>query len=115
MTTWDVAVATTGIIVVIEFARRSAGMALPILAGIFIVYGFVGPHLPGVLFHRGYTFGEFTTFVYSLEGVFGITTAAAAQYIILFVTFAAFLQVSTVGDFFMALSFAVLGRTRGGQ
>src|SRR3546814_21074170 len=33
MTTWDVAVATTRIILVNEFARRSAGLALQLLAG----------------------------------------------------------------------------------
>lgn len=114
MTTWDVVIASVGIFIVIEFARRSAGLALPILAGIFLLYGFIGPWLPGMLFHRGYGFGEFTTFIYSMEGVFGITTAAAAQYIVLFVTFAAFLQVSKVGDLFMNLAFAAMGRTRGG-
>jgi TRAP transporter 4TM/12TM fusion protein len=114
MTTWDVIIATVGIFIVIEFARRSAGLALPILASVFLLYGIIGPWLPGVLFHRGYGFGEFTTFVYSMEGVFGITTAAAAQYIVLFVTFAAFLQVSKVGDLFMNLAFAAVGRTRGG-
>lgn len=114
MTTWDVIIATLGIFVVIEFARRSAGLALPILAMVFLLYALVGPWLPGVLFHRGYEFGEFTTFLYSMEGVFGITTAAAAQYIVLFVTFAAFLQVSKVGDLFMNLAFALMGRARGG-
>lgn len=114
MTTWDVIIATAGIFIVIEFARRSAGLALPILALVFLFYGVVGPWLPGVLYHRGYGFGEFTTFVYSMEGVFGITTAAAAQYIVLFVTFAAFLQVSKVGDLFMNLAFAAMGRSRGG-
>ncbi|WP_011582934.1 MULTISPECIES: TRAP transporter permease [Chelativorans] len=114
MTTTDVLVATAGIVVVIEFTRRTSGLALPILAGIFILYGFVGPWLPGVLFHRGYSFGEFTTFVYSMEGIFGITTAAAALYIVLFVLFAAFLQVSKVGDFFMNLAFGAFGWLRGG-
>ncbi|MFC3628330.1 TRAP transporter permease [Paracoccus angustae] len=114
MTATDVVLATAGIVVVIEFARRTAGLALPILAGIFILYGFVGPWLPGVLFHRGYGFGEFTTFVYSMEGIFGITTAAAALYIVLFVLFAAFLQVSKVGDFFMNLAFGAFGQLRGG-
>ncbi|PMR74027.1 TRAP transporter permease [Billgrantia endophytica] len=114
MTTWDVIIATVGIFIVIEFARRSAGLALPILAMVFLLYGIIGPWLPGVLFHRGFGFGEFTTFVYSMEGVFGITTAAAAQYIVLFVTFAAFLQVSKVGDLFMNLAFAAMGRARGG-
>ncbi|MWP38514.1 TRAP transporter fused permease subunit [Rhodobacter sphaeroides] len=114
MTTTDVVVATLGIVAVIEFARRTSGLALPILAGLFILYGFCGPWLPGVLYHRGYGFGEFTTFVYSMEGIFGITTAAAALYIVLFVLFAAFLQVSKVGDFFMNLAFGAFGRLRGG-
>lgn len=114
MTPTDVVVATAGIIVVIEFARRTSGLALPVLAGIFILYGFIGPWLPGVLFHRGYSFGEFTTFVYSMEGIFGITTAAAALYIVLFVLFASFLQVSKVGDFFMNLAFGAFGGLRGG-
>ncbi|MCB1619159.1 MAG: TRAP transporter permease [Thiothrix sp.] len=114
MTTPDVVVATLGIIVVIEFTRRSAGLALPILAGLFVIYGFVGPWLPGVLYHRGFGFGEFTTFVYSMEGIFGITTAAAALYIVLFVTFAAFLQVSKVGDYFMDIAFSAFGGLRGG-
>ncbi|MDP0926600.1 TRAP transporter fused permease subunit [Paracoccus onubensis] len=99
---------------VIEFTRRTSGLVLPILAGIFILYGFIGPWLPGVLFHRGYGFGEFTTFVYSMEGIFGITTAAAALYIVLFVLFAAFLQVSKVGDFFMNLAFGAFWGLRGG-
>ncbi|MCA0850603.1 TRAP transporter permease [Salipiger thiooxidans] len=113
-TPWDVAVAVAGILIVIEFTRRTAGLALPVLASIFMVYGFVGPWLPGVLYHRGFELGEFSTFVYSMEGVFGIATAAAAKYIVLFVLFAAFLQVSKVGDFFMNLAFACFGRMRGG-
>ncbi len=114
MTPTDVVVATAGIVVVIEFTRRTAGLALPVLASIFVLYGFIGPWLPGVLYHRGYGFGEFTTFVYSMEGIFGITTAAAALYIVLFVLFAAFLQVSQVGDFFMNLAFGAFGQLRGG-
>ena len=74
----------------------------------------MGPWLPGVLYHRGFGVDEFSTFVYSMEGVFGIATAAAAKYIVLFVLFAAFLQVSKVGDFFMNLAFACFGRMRGG-
>ncbi|UMA66845.1 TRAP transporter permease (plasmid) [Roseivivax marinus] len=114
MTTPDIIVATLGIIVVIEFTRRSSGLALPVLAAVFMAYGFIGPWLPGILYHRGFGLGEFTTFVYSMEGVFGIATAAAALYIVLFVTFAAFLQASGVGEYFMNLAFAAFGRMRGG-
>ena len=110
----DVLISVVGILIVMEFTRRTAGIALPVLALIFMLYGFVGPLLPGVLYHRGFGVDEFTTFVYSMEGIFGIATAAAAKYIVLFVLFAAFLQVSKVGDFFMKLAFACFGRMRGG-
>jgi TRAP transporter 4TM/12TM fusion protein len=70
--------------------------------------------MPWVLHHRGFAAIDFFSFVYSLEGIFGVTTAASSQYIVLFVAFASFLQISKVGDYFMDLSFALFGWLRGG-
>lgn len=114
MTTADIIVAVVGLLVVLEITRRSSGLALPILAGIFMIYCFAGPVLPGVLQHRGYDLGSVATYLYSMDGVFGIATAAAAQYIVLFVVFAAFLQVSGAGAFFMNFAFGAMGWARGG-
>tara|TARA_R110001583_G_scaffold173298_4_gene327320 strand:- start:2614 stop:4827 length:2214 start_codon:yes stop_codon:yes gene_type:complete len=114
MTTADVVVAIIGILVVLEITRRSSGLALPILASIFMLYCFAGPILPGVLSHRGYDLGSVASYLYSMDGVFGIATAAAAQYIVLFVVFAAFLQVSGAGAFFMNFAFGAMGWARGG-
>jgi TRAP transporter 4TM/12TM fusion protein len=113
-TTHDVIVAIMGLAVVLELTRRTLGWALPILALVFIAYGFLGPYLPGVLQHRGYSFERLFTYVYSLNGVFGVTTQVSATYILLFVVFAAFLQVSGVGDYFIRFAFALAGRARGG-
>jgi TRAP transporter 4TM/12TM fusion protein len=110
----DVVVGTVGTLLVLDLTRRSAGLALPIIAVVFLLYCVVGPWMPGVLHHKGFDLSMLFAFVYSMEGVFGPTTAVSSTYIILFITFAAFLQVSRVGNYFIDFSFALAGRRRGG-
>lgn len=110
----DVVVGTVGTLLVLDLTRRSAGLALPIIAVVFLLYCVVGPWMPGVLYHKGFDLSMLFAFVYSMEGVFGPTTAVSSTYIILFITFAAFLQVSRVGNYFIDFSFALAGRRRGG-
>lgn len=113
-TTGDVMVGVVGTFLILEFTRRTSGLALPIIAGIFIIYCFVGPWMPGVLEHKGFAVDRFFTYIYSEYGVFGVTTQVSSSYIILFVTFAAFLQVSKVGDYINDLCNALFGWARGG-
>jgi TRAP transporter 4TM/12TM fusion protein len=113
-TTGDVIVGFCGTLLVLEFARRTSGLALPIIASIFILYCFVGQWMPGVLQHKGFEIPRFFTYIYSEYGIFGVTTQVSSSYIILFVTFAAFLQVSRVGDYINDLCNALFGWARGG-
>ena len=113
-TPWDVVVGFAGTLLVLEFGRRTSGLALVMIAGAFLLYTFVGPWMPGVLQHRGYAFGHIFTYMYSEYGMFGVTTQVSSSYIILFVTFAAFLQVSKVGDYINDLCNALFGWARGG-
>lgn len=113
-TTGDFIVGLVGTLLVLEITRRSAGLALPIISVIFILYCFVGPWLPGVLAHSGYTPEFFFSYVYSMEGVFGPTTAVSATYIVLFIAFSAFLDVSKVGGYFINFAFSIAGGLRGG-
>ena len=110
----DIIVGVVGTMLVLEFARRAAGLALPIIAGIFILYSFVGEWMPGVLRHKGFAPDRFFTYIYSEYGIFGVTTAVSSSYIILFVCFAAFLKVSRVGDYINDLCNAAFGWARGG-
>ncbi len=110
----DVWVGLIGTLIVLEFSRRTAGLALPIIAGLFILYVFVGPWLPGVLNHRGFEWGRFFAYIYSDLGIFGTTTEASSNFIVLFVAFGAFLQVSKVGDYFNDLALSLFGHLRGG-
>ncbi|ABM61153.1 TRAP transporter permease [Halorhodospira halophila] len=107
-------ISAAGVLLILELTRRIAGLALVIITGVFLVYSFVGPWLPGFLEHRGYSFTRFFTYLYTDSGILGPTTAVSSTYIILFITFAAFLQVSRVGDYFVNFAFAVAGWARGG-
>lgn len=110
----DVVVGVVGTLLVLELARRTTGLALPIIAGIFILYCFVGPWMPGVLAHKGFAIDRFFTYIYSEYGIFGVTTQVSSSYIILFVTFGAFLTVSRVGDYINDTCNALFGWARGG-
>src|SRR5699024_6923789 len=113
-TNLDFYVAFAGLLLVLELTRRTSGWMLPGLAFVFILYVFAGPYLPGILNHAGYSIERFTTYVYGLDGVFGVTTDVSSKYIILFIIFGAFLQMSGVGQYFINVAFSVAGGLRGG-
>jgi len=110
----DMWAALVGVVLILELTRRMAGLALVIITSIFIIYSFVGPWLPGILYHRGYSMTRFFTYIFTDQGILGPTTAISSTYIILFVAFAAFLQASRVGEYFVNFAFAVAGNRRGG-
>ena len=112
--TADFYAALVGVILILELTRRVAGLALVIIAGVFIAYSFVGPWLPGFLTHRGYTAERFFTYIFTDQGILGDPIAVSSTYIILFIVFAAFLQASRVGDYFVNFAFAAAGNMRGG-
>ncbi|MFT6931919.1 MAG: TRAP transporter 4TM/12TM fusion protein [Paracoccaceae bacterium] len=106
--------AVAGTALIMELTRRVAGLALIIIAGVFLVYVFTGDQLPGFLNAPNISWQRFFSQVYTDAGILGPTTAVSSTYIILFIIFAAFLQASKVGDYFVNFAFAVAGRSRGG-
>jgi TRAP-type uncharacterized transport system fused permease subunit len=103
-----------GILIVLEFARRTAGLAMPIIAGVFIAYIFVGPWMPGILYHRGVPFGR-RCLLFNNNGVLGTIVQVSSTFIIMFVTFAAFLQASARGRLLQRARHGLVGWARGGQ
>jgi TRAP transporter 4TM/12TM fusion protein len=107
--------ATAGSALILELTRRVAGLALVVITAIFLAYTFTAHLLPGILaVQTAYTWQRFFGHVYSDAGILGPTTAVSSTYIILFIIFAAFLQASKVGDYFVNFAFAAAGRARGG-
>lgn len=113
-TTGDLICGVVGTLVVLEFTRRTSGLILPLIALIFVSYAFAGQWLPGILRNSGYDPANFFSFLYSQDAIFGVTVAASSRYIIIFVAFAAFLQSSGAGDYFMRVAMSLFGGLRGG-
>jgi TRAP transporter 4TM/12TM fusion protein len=113
--TWgDLVVGVAGTLLVLEFSRRTAGLALTLIASTFLLYAFLGPWLPGVLYHKGYDPGFVATYIFSDQGIFGVTLEVSSTFIIMFTAFAAFLTASKAGDYFNELAVALVGWARGG-
>ncbi len=110
----DLVAGGVGMLLVLEFARRTAGFVMPMIAVIFIAYCFVGPWMPGILYHRGIEWDQAVVELFGNNGVLGTIIQVSASFIILFVTFAAFLQTSKAGDYFNDFALALVGRARGG-
>ncbi|SMX26596.1 Sialic acid TRAP transporter permease protein SiaT [Pelagimonas phthalicica] len=110
----DMWASITGVMLIIELTRRLAGMALVIIVGIFVAYAFLGPWLPGIFQHRGYDAKRFFSYIFTDNGILSAPIAISSTYIILFVVFAAFLQTTRVGEYFVNLAFAAAGHKRGG-
>jgi TRAP transporter 4TM/12TM fusion protein len=113
-TTWDFVFSIMFVAAVWEMARRATGLPLAILTAVFILYGYFGSSMPGLFYHRGYSWDRIFTFLFSLEGILGLPIQASAHYIYLFVLFGAFVDASGAGRFFVDFSRCIAGRYRGG-
>ena len=100
---------------VLEATRKMTGPALPIVTFIFLIYGVVGPYLPGFLTHGGYSLESIVDINYfGTDGTFGIPLGASASYIALFIFFGAFLAKSGLGDLLMDIAMGLAGDKKGG-
>lgn len=110
----DVFVGLVTIILTLEVTRRATGWALPIVAGLSLLYGIWGNYLPGILWHKGYSLTRVVSYVFSLEGIYTLPLAVSATYVFLFILFGAVLQASGTGKFFIDFAWAAAGWARGG-
>ncbi len=114
----DMVVGLVAIGLVIDAARRVTGWGLPILAAIFLFYGFYAKlSLYSVLSEpivMATCRQVVSHLVYITEGLLGTAIAVSASYIILFILFGAFLVKSGLGQLFNDLALAIAGPSRGG-
>ena len=110
----DVVMGTLAIVVSIEMCRRMLGWVLPILGLMFFAYDLFGSYFPERIMHKGFSYNEVVNFTYSNDGVFGVIANVYASYVLLFILFGVFLEMTKVGDVFVNLAFALVGRLRGG-
>lgn len=95
--------------------RRVLGWPIVAIALVFLIYAFVGPYLPGILFHTGLDFEDLSSYlVWTTEGIFGMPLGVSATFVALFILFGVLLEETGAGKFFIDLAYAVAGRMRGG-
>jgi TRAP transporter 4TM/12TM fusion protein len=114
----DVALGIVTIVLVLEAARRTVGLILPLSAVAFLAYGYYGPLLDriglSIIGHRGYPVDRLVATLYmTLEGIFGVPLDVAATYIVLFVIYGAILEHGGAGRFFVDWTLAAVGRSGG--
>lgn len=111
----DLLVGFVLIVLVLEVTRRICGMPMVVVGLMFLVYAFVGPYLPSLLAHKGYSFKQvIEQTVFTHEGIWGAPLAVSASFIVMFVIFGAILEKSGAGKFFIDIAFALTGRSRSG-
>jgi len=111
----DLVVGIILIVLLLEATRRTIGPALSIIAIVFTLYAFLGPHMPDVFAFRGVSLRKyFSNITLSTEGVYGIPLGVSASIVYLFVLLGALLDKAGAGKFFTDLSLSILGRFKGG-
>jgi TRAP transporter 4TM/12TM fusion protein len=100
---------------VLEAARRTMGVFLPLLAMATVLYGIFGPYLPGDLAHRGYSVPRVVAHLYKgTEGIYGIPVGVVATFVFHFVLFGIMAQLTGLGQLFVNLATIAAGRFAGG-
>ncbi|KIZ36375.1 MULTISPECIES: TRAP transporter permease [Rhodopseudomonas] len=111
----DLAVGTLLAVLIFEGTRRLMGPALPLMAGVCLVYWFFGQYLPAPLNHRGYGYDQVVTQLsFGTEGFYGVPIYVSATYIFLFILFGSFLERAGMIQLFTDVSLGLFGGTRGG-
>jgi len=106
----DLVVGWILILLVLEVTRRATGWVMPVVAGLFMLYGFFGEYLPKPWQHQGYDSTRLIPHLtITLDGIFGTAVDVSASLIILFTIYGAILQASGAGKFFVDFSFALTG------
>ncbi|MEI8268238.1 MAG: TRAP transporter permease [Betaproteobacteria bacterium] len=111
----DLMFGVIAIAMVLEAARRTMGIFLPLLAVATVLYGIFGPYLPGDLAHRGYSVPRVVAHLYKgTEGIYGIPVGVVATFVFHFVLFGIMAQLTGLGQLFVNLATIAAGRYSGG-
>ena len=113
---WEITIAVVGILATLELCRRSVGIPILCVAGVFIVYA-----LYYYLFTKNLGFARAVRNVsislfYKVQGggVLGTPVQVCSNFIIVFIIFGAFLERTGISQFFIDMANSLVGRFSGG-
>jgi TRAP transporter 4TM/12TM fusion protein len=103
------------IILSLELARRAVGNVIPIIGILLLIYAYFGPYFPLGLGHSGFSLSRIAEYLFlTSDGILGMICNIFASYILIFVIFGSFMEVSGAGKVFVDLAYAITGRRTGG-
>lgn len=115
LTTVDFYIGLAALILVLEATRRTVGLPITVIAGLFLIYALYGPYMPGFIAHRGLSLERLVqTMFFTTEGILGTPLGVSSTFIFLFLLFGSFLIKTGVGEYFNDLALIVAGRRIGG-
>jgi len=111
----DVFVGIGVILILLEASRRILGIALPIIAILFLIYDHFGRYMPDLIAHKGASINKIVgQMVLTTEGIYGVPLGVSAGFVFLFVLFGGLLERAGAGEYFINLAYALLGKYDGG-
>ena len=104
-----------GMLLLLDATRRAIGIPLVAVCAVFLVYSIFGQSMPDIVSHKGLSLNRLIGYQWLTgEAVFGIPISVSVSFVFLFVLFGALLDKAGAGKYFLALSFAMVGRYSGG-
>ncbi|WP_406732588.1 TRAP transporter permease [Vibrio scophthalmi] len=111
----DIIISVVGMLLLLEATRRALGPPLMVVAAVFLLYTFAGPHMPDVIAHKGASLNKTMSHLWlTTEGVFGVALGVSTSFVFLFVLFGAMLERAGAGAYFIKVAFSLLGHMKGG-
>jgi len=112
---FQIIVAVSLLVIVIEAARRAIGWPLPLVSVAALAYGLLGQHIPGEFGHSGTPLRSFLgTLTIAEGGIWGNLTGISVSVVAIFVIFGAVLNAGEAGQGFINVAAAAAGRLKGG-
>ena len=109
---YEMIIGVVGILCLAELCRRCVGIPILCVAGALLIYALIwGSTNPDIL--KRIT-NIVRTLFYSKEGVLSTPINVCSKYIVVFIIFGAFLERTGIGDFFINIANAAVGRFSGG-
>ncbi len=108
-----VVIGVIGILILAELCRRCVGVPILCVVGALLVYTFYNQLSYNPDFYQALKNVVFKLF-YTTSGVIGTPINVCYKFIVLFIIFGAFLERTGIGDYFVQLANAVVGRFSGG-
>lgn len=111
----DYALGVVMIPLLLEATRRVVGLALPIIALVFLAYSLWGNLLPPPFTIRTPPVHILIDHMFlTPQAIFGVPLGVSATFVFLFILFGAFLEKTGGGQFIIDFSLSLMGRSTGG-